>query len=388
MSGFELVPAKRTQGMVSIAIFGASGSGKTLSGILVARGIQSVVGGKIAVIDTENGRALDYAEDFEFHHMRFDPPFSSLRYAEALEAAVAQGASIVMIDSTSHEHEGEGGMIDYHEAELRRMAGDDWRKREAVKMLAWSAPKAARKVFRAAVARLPAHLILCFRAKEGAKPVKDASGKTQVVQMGFTPIAGDEFVYEMKASCLLYPNSQGRPTWKSDLPGESQMIKLPRQFRGILDDGKQLSEEHGRALAEWARGGDGSAGTQKGVGTGGVRSSTQQPRAGSPIDDAGEVSTGSRTAGPRTEGSSRESAPHQPAAGSDAREEDELTKAVRGALRQLGAKSHADALKILTDSGVVQSPVALVAGRLDLSPMTAPECVAVVEWANKKMKGE
>ncbi len=40
-------------------------------------------------------------------------------------------ANVVIDDSMSHEHIGAGGYLEAHEAELDRLAGKDWGKREA-----------------------------------------------------------------------------------------------------------------------------------------------------------------------------------------------------------------------------------------------------------------
>lgn len=59
MSEFEIARAKRVSLPVPIAIIGPSGSGKTKSALLVARGLAGP-DGKIGLIDSENGRALEY----------------------------------------------------------------------------------------------------------------------------------------------------------------------------------------------------------------------------------------------------------------------------------------------------------------------------------------
>jgi hypothetical protein len=69
------------------------------------------------------------------------------------------------------------------------------------------------------------------------------------------PICGEEFIFEMTASCLLLPRANGVPTWQSDEPGERVMQKLPIQFQTIFADSKPLSEEIGEQLAQWAAGG-------------------------------------------------------------------------------------------------------------------------------------
>lgn len=251
---FNDAPAEREQSPLLIGLAGASGSGKTYSALRLATGIVSVTGGEIYFVDTDNRRALHYADRFKFRHVGFNPPFASLAYVDAIRHCVKKGAGAIIIDSMSHEHEGEGGMLSYQEAELDRMAGDDFRKRESMKMLAWAKPKAARRALIIEIQRLGIPTIFCFRAKEGVKPIK-VGGKTEVVQQGFSPIAGDEFVFEMTLNALLLPGSKGVPTWTSEQPGEHRMIKLPVQFESLESVRAPLDEKLGENLAKWARGG-------------------------------------------------------------------------------------------------------------------------------------
>lgn len=246
-----------------LGLSGPSGGGKTFSALRLAKGIQTVLGGKIEGIDTESGRMKHYAEMFDFEHTPFVPPHGSLDYLAAITHAVQVNHSkIIIVDSFSHEHDGEGGLIEFQEAEMRRMAGDDFAKQERVKMLAWTKPKAARKALLRGMLAFgtEAVFILCFRADEQSKPAKKADGKTEVIQMGFMPIAGKPFVYEATVCALLMPGANGVPTWNPENVGEKMMRKLPEQFRELFarTDGKPLSEEHGRLLAEWARGSSGS----------------------------------------------------------------------------------------------------------------------------------
>lgn len=251
---FTAKPAAREPIPLMVGIVGPSSSGKTYSALRLATGIQRVCGGDIHLIDSENKRALAYSEMFSFKHVVFEPPFGSLDYMAALEQSVAAGARTIIVDSASHEHESTGGLIDAHEAELDRMAGDDWKKRERVAMLAWQKPKAARRKLLQGITRLNANVILLFRAKTTSKPIKNKEGKTEIVPMGFMPIAGDEFVYEMALSCLLLPGSDGVPTWNPENPGERMAVKLPIQFRSLIRPGEPLSEELGERLAQWAAG--------------------------------------------------------------------------------------------------------------------------------------
>lgn len=263
---FEAKPAIREQVPVLMGIMGPSGGGKTFSALRVATGIQQVTGGDIYGIDTEARRMLHYADQFKFKHVQFDAPFGSLDYLEAIQHCVKQGAKVIVIDSMSHEHEGPGGLLDFQDKELDRMAGNDYGKRERMKMLAWQRPKANRRKLINGILQLNANFVFCFRAKNTVKPVK-VDGKTEIVPQGFMPIAGDEFVFEMTVNCLLMPGAKGVPTWQTENVGERMMIKPARQFDHIFKEKKPLDEAIGHALATWAQGDTVSPGARKAAGT-------------------------------------------------------------------------------------------------------------------------
>lgn len=250
---FEDRPATRDKVPLLIGLMGPSGSGKTFSALRLATGIQSVCGSEIYFIDTEARRALHYADRFKFRHMEFGAPFGSLDYLAAIQHCVKRGASVVIVDSMSHEHEGPGGVLEQHEQQLDKMAGQDFGKRNSMNLLAWAKPKAERRQLINSLLQLNCNFIFCFRAKEKAKPVKK-DGKTAIENQGWMPIAGEEFVYEQTVNCLLLPGSNGVPTWQSEEPGERAMMKLPQQFRDLMMHRSALSEDIGRHMAEWARG--------------------------------------------------------------------------------------------------------------------------------------
>ena len=248
---FEDKPAVREAVPLLIGLFGPSGGGKTYSALRLATGIQQSTGGEIFYIDTESRRALHYAFDaatgqgFKFRHLAFGAPFGPLDYLAAIEHCVAKGAKIVVVDSMSHEHEGPGGVLEMHETEMERLGGSD-----KMKFLAWQKPKMQRRRLLNTILQMPANFIFCFRAKEKMKIEK---GKDPLA-LGFMPIAGEEFVFEMTANCLLAPNAGGVPCWQSEYAGEKMMMKLPQQFRELLTTGRPMDEAMGKTLADWARG--------------------------------------------------------------------------------------------------------------------------------------
>lgn len=245
MSGFKFRPATREETPLLIGLVGPSGSGKTKSALRLADGIVSVRGGQIVGIDTEARRMLHYAAEHKFQYLEFKPPHSSLRYMEALVAAAEEAkGGCVVIDSMSHEHEGEGGYLEYAESEVHRLnckSEKDMRK--------WIRPASDRRKLINKLLQLNCAFIFCFRAKEKIKPLP---GK-EPVQLGWQPIAGEEFSFEMTARCLLLPNSTGIPDW-SKSAFEHGAAKIPEPFKNILTPGRQLDEKCGHEMAEWAKG--------------------------------------------------------------------------------------------------------------------------------------
>ncbi len=266
MRTFDDKPATREKVPLLVGLMGPSGGGKTYSALRLASGIQKVSGGEIYVIDTEARRSLHYADKFKFRHVEFGSPFGSLDYLSAIEHCVKKGAGVVIVDSMSHEHEGPGGMLETHQAEVDRLAGgpnaEQWKK-DANKMLAWGKPKADRRRLINSILQMNANFIFCFRAKEKIKLLSKAEKEAAksrgeraepVKQMGFMPIAGDEFIFEMTVNCLLLPNAGGVPTWQSDEVGEKMMIKKPEQFRELFAKNRPLDEQSGQTMAQWAAG--------------------------------------------------------------------------------------------------------------------------------------
>jgi ABC-type oligopeptide transport system ATPase subunit len=247
---FEDKPAVRTSVPLLLGLTGASGSGKTFSALRLATGIQRVTGGEIFYIDTEAKRALHYADKFKFRHMEFGAPFGSLDYLAAIEHCQKKGAKVIVVDSMSHEHEGPGGVLEAHEEETTRLSALWHCSRDAAQMSAWAKPKAERRRLINSVLQLGVNGVFCFRAKEKMKIKKGEKPEP----LGWMPIAGEEFVYEMTVNCLLYPGSGGVPEWNPGEVGEKMMVKLPEQFRTLFRERRPLDEDTGETLARWASG--------------------------------------------------------------------------------------------------------------------------------------
>ena len=259
MSPFEFRPAVRANIPLILMFSGPTGGGKTYSALRVAKGLAG--GERFAYLDTENGRALHYADEFSFDHGDLSAPFSPDRYAEAVKAADDAGYPVIVVDSASHEHAGEGGLIDLHSAALDRMAGDDWKRREACSMAAWVEPKRLHKLFVSRLLQIKAHLIVCLRAEQKIEMAKDSRGRTEIRKKiapgisldGWTPIAERNLAFEATLSCLFLP----------DAPGVPKPIKMEQQHRLLVPLDQPINEDVGASLAEWARGADTDEMTQQ-----------------------------------------------------------------------------------------------------------------------------
>ena len=247
---FNLRPAVRENVPLLIGLAGGTGSGKTFSAFRLAKGLAG--GNPFAVIDTESGRAKAYADDFQFDHGELTAPFRPETYSQAIASIDAlHKYSVIVVDSASHEYAGEGGILDWQEEELTRMAGQDYGKREACKMASWVKPKMAHKAFVNKLLQLRSHLILCFRAEPKTEMVKKDGKMVVQAKVGMTgldgwfPICEKNMPYELTAYFLLMAAK----------PGVPQPIKLMEKHRPFFPLDSPITEEAGIALAEWAKGG-------------------------------------------------------------------------------------------------------------------------------------
>ena len=312
MSNFTFRPAKREQIRLLLAVSGGTGSGKSWSGLLLAKGLAN--GKRFAAIDTENGRLSMYADFFNFDVVNLHAPFTPARYAEAIIAAEKAGYEVILVDSGSHEWDGDGGVLDLQVEELdslverSKKGGDtrpDWQIEEAQRMRSWIYPKTEHKKMMTKLLQVNAHIIMCLRAAERIEIVKD-KGKTVVRPKqsltgldGWIPICEAKLPFEFTASFLLMAERPGVP-----LP-----IKLQEQHKKFFPLDKPITEEAGRLIGEWAKGGQVSNSVPRGPesapatsasGRGDVRGAdTNSPappeRSGGPAGDKG-------TAGPQGAG--------------------------------------------------------------------------------------
>lgn len=241
---FEDRHAVREETPLIIGLVGPSGSGKTKSALRLADGFRRVRKGKTFVVDTEQKRSLHHAGEHDFEFVPFGEPFGPADYIAAFRHCVSRGAARIICDSMSHEWEGVGGVLDMHDQEVERLGA-------SMTFPAWGKPKREHNRLKQFILQQPVDWILCFRSKEKLKKNKAVK---EPVEMGWMPLGGEDLIYECTAKFLLYPQCDGVPTLKTDMPGERQLIKIPGQFRHMFQQPAQLTEDIGEQFARWASG--------------------------------------------------------------------------------------------------------------------------------------
>ncbi|PQO23131.1 hypothetical protein C2I36_09575 [Rhodobacteraceae bacterium WD3A24] len=249
---------------VTLGLSGASGTGKTYSALLVARGMAEGTTGKqgapIGYVDTENRRALHYKQAFP-EMMHFDMQavdehgemvgFGPERWIEVIDAAEAAELPVVVIDSFSHAWEGVGGVLDLHAQTLDRLTGGKEELKDKRSQLAWAEVKPRYRRLIDRIVRARCNIVICTRAKpvmqtgfgQNARNARKTKTRRDDVPWD---VAGDgDLLFEMTAMMMLDPSAPGCPVYQ---------IKCADQFKALFDPRRPLGVETGRAMAEWARG--------------------------------------------------------------------------------------------------------------------------------------
>lgn len=233
MGILNIRPAAVGGGKAIIGIAGISGSGKTYTALQIARGMVDKAS-EIGFLDTENGRGSLYADilDKPFQIADLYAPFSPSRYRAAIKEFQEAGIKVLVIDSVSHEWEGEGGCDDIAQASL--LAGK--------KMPNWVGAKREHKGFMNTLLASDMHIICCIRAREKT----DFKNPDKPVSLGIQPVCEKNFMFEMTASLLM--GNEGMT---------QQFLKIPSFLKDAFGDGKgYLGQETGKKIIQWINSGE------------------------------------------------------------------------------------------------------------------------------------
>lgn len=226
----KFTKAERKKSKLRLALTGPSGSGKTRGALLIAKGL----GGRIAVIDTEQGSASLYSHLCDFDTLELTAPYSPERYREAIAAADNEGYDVLIIDSASHEWNGIGGCLEINEQLAQaKFRGNTWS--------AWNETTPRHRKFIDAMLQSRMHIICTGRSKTETSQ-EEINGKKKVVKLGMKTEQREGFEYDF--------------TVVLDLTHDQHFANPSKDRTGLFGgDPAKIDESTGVRLKEWLEAG-------------------------------------------------------------------------------------------------------------------------------------
>ncbi|HEY9846103.1 MAG TPA: ATP-binding protein, partial [Candidatus Caenarcaniphilales bacterium] len=172
------------QAKTRIALWGPSGAGKTRTSLELATGL----GQKIALIDTEHGRARQYADRYNFNLIELDT-FHPDQYIQAIHEAEDEGYDVLVIDSLTHAWSGEGGLLEVHADIVRKNPIKN-------EFSAWDEVTPMHRRLIEAIVRSSLHVIATMRSKTEYAMEVNEKGRTVVRKIGLGPDQRKNLEYE------------------------------------------------------------------------------------------------------------------------------------------------------------------------------------------------
>lgn len=175
--------AERRRARLRLGVVGPAGSGKTMSALLIAKGL----GGRIAVVDTEQRSAELYADVCEYDVQPLTAPYDPKKYIAAIHEAEAAGYATVILDSLSHAWAGEGGLLDTHGKLADRGTNS---------FAAWRTVTPQHNALIEAMLQSSCHIIATMRSKTEYVIEQDDKGRSAPRKVGMAPVQREGMDYE------------------------------------------------------------------------------------------------------------------------------------------------------------------------------------------------
>ncbi len=222
--------AERKKAKLRLALCGPSGSGKTYSALLLAQGL----GGKIAMIDTENGSGELYSGLCEYDVERITAPYTPKKYVAIIKEAEKAGYNVLVIDGLSHAWSGDGGILDMKDAATKASkSGNSY--------MAWRTITPEHNSLIEAMLTSSIHIIATMRTKTAYEIVEE-NGKKKPVKLGLAPVQREGMEYEF--------------TVVLDLSVDGHIATSSKDRTGLFDGQfMKPSVETGKMVLDWLESG-------------------------------------------------------------------------------------------------------------------------------------
>lgn len=180
----EFKKATKKSAKLRAGLYGTSGSGKTMTALLIAKGM----GGKTAFIDTEHGSASKYSDLFDFDVCELES-FNPRDLIKGLED-IPNVYDTVVIDSMSAFWQGENGILQQVEnAGKRSQGGNSFR--------AWADVSPILNRINDLVMGAPYHVITTLRAKTEYVVEQNEKGRAAPRKVGLAPVYKEGWEYNL-----------------------------------------------------------------------------------------------------------------------------------------------------------------------------------------------
>jgi hypothetical protein len=176
--------ATRQKSKIRLGLSAVSGGGKTYSALLIASGMTTW--DKIAIIDTENGSADLYSHLGDYNVLTLTAPYEPEKYTQAIKACEDAGMEVIVIDSITHEWDGDGGCL-----EIQAKAGGRYQD--------WAKVTPRHIKFIQAILKSKCHVITTVRRKQDYEMTKEGN-KVEVKKVGLKEVTREGFEYELTAN--------------------------------------------------------------------------------------------------------------------------------------------------------------------------------------------
>lgn len=181
----EIRKAIRKKAKLRLGISAPSGAGKTYGALQLAFGL----GGKVGLIDTENGSGDLYANLGDYDIIQVQAPYTVQKYTDAISAFEKAGYSTIIIDSLSHAWAGDGGLLD----KQGKIADSS---KSGNSYMAWRQVTPDHNALVDAMLQSPCHIIATMRSKTEYVLEDDGNGRKVLKKVGMAPVQRDGMEYE------------------------------------------------------------------------------------------------------------------------------------------------------------------------------------------------